>query len=225
MVQTLWAARGRDELMDVVAEVEALKATQRCGARRGARVGGYRRGEGHRLGWLAAASSEAAYVPVAGSLRNGWLSAAKAQVIYRAVEALPLDPELRGQRGERLRLRLVNLAATPHPVARPCGQRTVPHRLERLVRLVRRHRGAVHASEAEVHTEAPQNAQARGKPMDSRWRSIASWPMPPGALRSASGRSDRSAIDCSSVSAMAAKCRSSPAVSVGSARISRLSFR
>jgi hypothetical protein len=48
-------------------------------------------------------------------------------------------------------------------------------------------------------------------------RSIASWPMPPGALRAESRRSDRSAIDCSRLSAMAAKCFSSPAISVGCA--------
>src|SRR3954452_21950168 len=48
-------------------------------------------------------------------------------------------------------------------------------------------------------------------------RSIASWPIPPGALRSVSRRWLRSAIDCSTVSAMAAKCCSSAAISAGSA--------
>jgi hypothetical protein len=63
----------------------------------------------------------------------------------------------------------------------------------------------------------------------SRWismsRSIASWPMPPGAWSSASRRSDRSAIDCTRLSAMAAKCCSSPAISAGSALADRRSGR
>ena len=50
-------------------------------------------------------------------------------------------------------------------------------------------------------------------------RSRASWPMPPGALRSASSRPDSSAIDCSRVSSIAAKCRSSAAMSAGSALV------
>ena len=51
------------------------------------------------------------------------------------------------------------------------------------------------------------------------------WPVPPGALRAASRRSDRSAIDCSRLSAMAAKCRSSSAISAGSALAARRSGR
>ncbi len=46
---------------------------------------------------------------------------------------------------------------------------------------------------------------------------MASWPAPPDSLRATSTRSDRSAIDCSSVVAIAAKCCSSSTISVGSA--------
>src|SRR5262249_4066234 len=49
--------------------------------------------------------------------------------------------------------------------------------------------------------------------------------MPPGAFRSASRRSDRSAIDCSRLSAMASKCCSSAAISAGSALAVRRSGR
>src|SRR3954452_2484532 len=49
--------------------------------------------------------------------------------------------------------------------------------------------------------------------------------MPPEAFRSASRRSDRSAIDCSRLSAMAAKCCSSPSISRGSALAARRSGR
>ncbi len=59
----------------------------------------------------------------------------------------------------------------------------------------------------------------------SRSRSSASWPMPPGALRAASRRSDRSAIDCARLSAMAAKCASSPPINAGSALAAHVSAR
>src|SRR5690349_21462724 len=59
----------------------------------------------------------------------------------------------------------------------------------------------------------------------SRSRSIASWPIPPGAFRSASRRSERSAIVCSRLVAMAAKCASSPAIRTGSALAWRWSGR
>src|SRR5215469_10059053 len=78
------------------------------------------------------------------------------------------------------------------------------------------------------HRSRPKRRRVRRRAV-SRWismsRSIASWPMPPGALRPASRRPDRSAIDCSRLSAMAAKCRSSPAISAGSALAERRSGR
>lgn len=70
------------------------------------------------------------------------------------------------------------------------------------------------------HRSRPKRRSARRRAV-SRWismsRSIACRPAPPGALRSASRRPDRSAIDCSRHSAMAAKCCSSSATSAGSA--------
>ena len=74
------------------------------------------------------------------------------------------------------------------------------------------------------HRSKPKRRRARRRAA-SRWismsRSIAAWPMPPGALRSASRRPDRSATDRSRLSAMASKCRSSPAISAGSALAAR----
>jgi len=49
--------------------------------------------------------------------------------------------------------------------------------------------------------------------------------MPPGAKRTASRRPDSSAIDCTRLSAMAVKCCSSAAISVGSALAARFSGR
>ncbi len=78
------------------------------------------------------------------------------------------------------------------------------------------------------HRSRPKRRSARRREV-SRWisvsRSIASRPVPPGALRSASRRSDSSAIDCSRHSATAAKCRSSRAISFGSALGERRSGR
>src|SRR3954454_9304991 len=49
--------------------------------------------------------------------------------------------------------------------------------------------------------------------------------MPPGDFRSGSRRAVSSAMDCWRLSAMAAKCRSSPAINAGSALAVRLSGR
>ncbi len=78
------------------------------------------------------------------------------------------------------------------------------------------------------HRSRPKRRRARRRAV-SRWtsasRSIACRPMPPGDLSAASRRSDSSAIVCSRVSAIAAKCRSSSAISNGSALAERLSGR
>jgi hypothetical protein len=78
------------------------------------------------------------------------------------------------------------------------------------------------------HRSKPKRPRVRRRAV-SRWtsrsRSIASCPMPPGALRSAARRSDRLEIVCSRLSAMAAKCCSSRAIRVGSALGRRWSGR
>ena len=120
MTQTLWAARGRDELMDAVAEIEALKSTldavelevvrelDATGAVKPAgwastqdfvtAVAGGHKGTGPATVRLAAAVEEPLLAPVAAAMGDGWLSVAKAHVIERAIDTLPGDRDLR-QRG------------------------------------------------------------------------------------------------------------------------------
>ena len=119
LADTLWAARGVDELMDTVAEVEALKSTLdavllgavgelaavgACGPAGWASardyvtaVAGGHKGTGPAVVRLAAAVTEPVLRPVADAMREGWLSTAKAQVIERAVDALPHAADLRGR--------------------------------------------------------------------------------------------------------------------------------
>ena len=114
---TLWAARPRAELMEAVAEVEALKSTldalelamvrelDATGAVKGAgwastqdyvtSVAGGHKGTGPATVRLAKAVDETVLAPVGEALADGWLSTAKAQVIERAVDALPSDLDLR----------------------------------------------------------------------------------------------------------------------------------
>ena len=114
---TLWAARPRAELMEAVAEVEALKSTldalelamvrelDATGAVKSAgwastqdyvtSVAGGHKGTGPATVRLAKAVDEGLFAPVGEALADGWLSTAKAQVIERAVDALPGDLDLR----------------------------------------------------------------------------------------------------------------------------------
>ena len=120
LVETLWAARdgrradghgGRGR----GAEVDPGRAV----AGRGARAGGHRRGEAERLGLDPGLPHPRRRRPQghrprdgasrsgdgragdwrrsAAALRDGWLSTAKAQVIERAVDGLPGNPEIRGR--------------------------------------------------------------------------------------------------------------------------------
>ena len=119
MVETLWAARDRVELMDTVAEIEALKSTldavqlgvvRELEATSAAKavgcastqdfvtaVAGGDKGTGPATVRLADAVDRPLLAPVGVALAEGWLSTAKAQVIERAVDALPGDPELRAR--------------------------------------------------------------------------------------------------------------------------------
>ena len=120
MGETLWAARGREELMDTVAEIEALKSSldavelevvrelDATGAVKPAgwastqdfvtAVAGGHKGTGPATVRLASAVEGPVLAPVAEALAGGWLSTAKAHVIERAVDTLPGDRDLR-QRG------------------------------------------------------------------------------------------------------------------------------
>ncbi len=117
LAQTLWAARDRSELMATIAEVESLKATldalelgvvrelEATGAVKTAgwastpdyltHAAGGHRGTGPSVLRLAEALTDPVLAPVEDALGQGWLSTTKAQVIRRAVEALPGDPDLR----------------------------------------------------------------------------------------------------------------------------------
>ncbi|MEO5652705.1 MAG: DUF222 domain-containing protein [Marmoricola sp.] len=116
---TLWAARPRAELMEAVAEVEALKSSldalelamvrelDATGAVKGAgwastqdyvtSVAGGHKGTGPATVRLAKAVEGTMLAPVGEALAEGWLSTAKALVIERAVDALPGDLDLRSR--------------------------------------------------------------------------------------------------------------------------------
>ena len=119
MTETLWAARDRGELMEVVAAVEALKSTldalalgvvrelDASGAVKAAgwasaqdfltsTIGGHK-GSGPATVRLAAAVTEPGLTPIADALRDGWLSTPKAHVIAQAVDRLPGDPDMRAR--------------------------------------------------------------------------------------------------------------------------------
>ncbi len=117
LAETLWAARDRAELMDTVAEIEAVKSTLdalQLGVVRELEatsavkavgwastqdfltaIAGGHKGTGPATVRLAAAVDRPLMAPVAEALGDGWLSTAKAQVIERALDALPGDPDLR----------------------------------------------------------------------------------------------------------------------------------
>ena len=117
LTTTLWAARPRAELMDAVAEVEALKSTldalelamvRELDATHAVKeagwastqdyvtcVAGGHKGTGPATVRLAKAVEEPVLAPVGEALADGWLSTAKAQVIQRAIDTLPGDPDLR----------------------------------------------------------------------------------------------------------------------------------
>jgi hypothetical protein len=117
LAQTLWAARGGDELMDTVAEAESLKSTldalvldvvRELEATNAVKpigwastqdyvtaVTGGHKGTGPAVVRLAKAVDTPLLAPVGEALKDGWLSVAKAQVITRVVDDLPGNPELR----------------------------------------------------------------------------------------------------------------------------------
>ncbi len=118
--QTLWAARGRDELMDGVAAIETLKATlesvelamefRELDATSAVKavgwastqdfvtsVAGGHKGTGPAAVRLSAALETPLLAPVAEALGDGWLSTTKAHVIERALDTLPGDPDVRAR--------------------------------------------------------------------------------------------------------------------------------
>jgi len=119
LARTLWAARDRHELMDTVAEVEALKSAldalelevvrelEATGAVKPlgwastqdfvTSVAGAHHGQGRATVRLAQRTAEPLFAPLSEALADGWLSTAKALVIGRAVDALPGDPALRAR--------------------------------------------------------------------------------------------------------------------------------
>ena len=60
-------------------------------------VAGGHKGTGPAIVRLAAAVDQPLLAPVGEALRDGWLSAAKAQVIERAIDTLPGNPDLRAR--------------------------------------------------------------------------------------------------------------------------------
>ncbi len=119
LTQTLWAATGSGELMEIVVEVEALKSTldsvelqvvrelEATGAVKGTgwastqdyvtHTAGGHKGAGPATVRLATAVAEPVLAPVAEALADGWLSTVKAHVIERAIDRLPGNPDVRAR--------------------------------------------------------------------------------------------------------------------------------
>ena len=117
LTETLWAARATNELMDTVAGIEALKSTldavelqvvaelEATGAVKAtgwastqdyvSTVTGGHKGAGPACVRLARSVTQPVLARVGEAMADGWLSTAKAQVIERAVDALPSNPEVR----------------------------------------------------------------------------------------------------------------------------------
>ena len=126
LIDTLWAARSANELMDAITEIEALKSTlyglelgvvRELDATSGVKAAGWastqdfvtsvaggHKGTGPRnwCGWRPAVD-DPLLAPVGEALRDGWLSVAKAQVIERATDALPGKADVR-ERGVQVLL-------------------------------------------------------------------------------------------------------------------------
>jgi hypothetical protein len=125
LTDTLWAAHSPGELMDTVTEIEALKSTleslelgvvRELDATNAVKTAGWastqdfvttvaggHRGTGPATVRLATAVDRPLLAPVGEALRDGWLSTMKAQVIERAIDALPGNPEVR-ERGVQVLL-------------------------------------------------------------------------------------------------------------------------
>ena len=134
MADTLWAARTREELMDTVAEIEALKSTldavqlgvvRELDATRGVQAAGWastqdyvtsvtggHKGTGPAIVRLATAAAEPLLAPVAEALTDGWLSTQKAHIIERAIDTLPGDHDLRTRGVQALLAEAKGLDAT-----------------------------------------------------------------------------------------------------------------
>ncbi len=119
VVAALWAAATPDELMDTVAELEALRSTvdavelavvRELDATSAVKpigwastqdfvtaMAGGHKSSGPAVVRLAKAVVEPALAPVGEALQDGWLSTPKAQVITRAIDHLPGDAEVRAR--------------------------------------------------------------------------------------------------------------------------------
>src|SRR5680860_421912 len=134
IAETLWAARGPDELMDTYAEIEALKCALDALALDVVReldatdavkqvgwastqdfvtsVAGGHKGTGPAVVRLARAVDEPVMAPVGEAMRDGWLSTTKAQVIERAIDDLPGDSDARERGVQALLAEAKGLDAT-----------------------------------------------------------------------------------------------------------------
>jgi len=134
MGETLWAARGRGELMETVAQIESLKSSldalelgvvREIDATNAVKDAGWastqdfvtavtggHKGTGPAVVRLAKALDGPVLAPVAEALRDGWLCTAKAQVIERAIGALPGDQGLRARGVQALLAEAKTLDAT-----------------------------------------------------------------------------------------------------------------
>jgi len=134
LAETLWAARGPDELMDTYAEIEALKCALDALALDVVReldatdavkqvgwastqdfvtsVAGGHKGTGPAVVRLARAVDEPVMAPVGEAMRDGWLSTTKAQVIERAIDDLPGDSDARERGVQALLAEAKGLDAT-----------------------------------------------------------------------------------------------------------------
>ena len=134
LAETLWAARSGHELMDTVVEIETLRSTldslefgvvrelEATGAVKAVgwastqdfvtSVAGGHKGAGPAMVRLAKAVAEPVLGPVGEALGDGWLSTPKAQVIVRAIDTLPGNPDVRARGVQALLAEATSLDAT-----------------------------------------------------------------------------------------------------------------
>jgi hypothetical protein len=188
LTDTLWAARTPAELMDAVAEIEALKATldaielaavRELDATHAVKplgwastqdfvttIAGGHKGTGPGTVRLAHALDTPLLSPVGEALADGWLSTPKAQVIERAIDTLPGDTDTRARGVQVLLDEAKRLDATElRKVARRLVEVVDPKGQQRLAEreLDREERAAHHSRHFTITADGAGGAWIRGR--------------------------------------------------------------
>jgi hypothetical protein len=186
--QTLWPARDPHELMDTVAEAESLKTAvdalvlevvAELEATDGVKPAGWastadfmtttaggHHGCGKATVRLAQRVAEPVFAPIAEAMADGWLSSVKAQVVERAVDALPHNPDLRARAvahllGEAKRLDATDLKKAGRHLAAVVDPDGEERRAEK--QLEREERAAHHSRHLSLTGDGAGGAWIKGR--------------------------------------------------------------